>query len=38
MIAHETGLGDATTLCRVFRRELGITPGRYRKQVLGERR
>jgi len=38
LIAQETGLGDATTLCRVFRRELGMTPGRYRKQVLGEKR
>lgn len=37
-IAYETGFVDATTLCRVFRRELGTTPGQYRKQVLGSKR
>lgn len=37
-IASETGFRTPNELCRVFRRELGITPGRYRKQVLGERR
>ncbi len=37
-IASQTGFRDATTFCRVFRRELGMTPGQYRAQVLGEER
>lgn len=35
-IAVKAGFRDATTFCRVFRRELGMSPGQYRKQVLGD--
>jgi AraC-like DNA-binding protein len=34
-VALENGFPDATTLCRIFRREIGITPGQFRKQALG---
>lgn len=37
LIASEAGLGDSTNLCRVFRRELGISPGEFCKQMLGNR-
>lgn len=37
-IAHDSGFADATTLCRVFHRELGLTPGQYRKQVISGRK
>lgn len=30
-IAAETGFADAKSLCRVFKREMGITPNSYRK-------
>jgi LacI family transcriptional regulator len=36
-IAAKAGFRDATTLCRVFRREVGVSPNRYRKQVLGDK-
>lgn len=34
-IALDSGFGSATRLHQVFRRELGITPGQYRRQWLG---
>ena len=36
-IAEEVGFRLATRMNEVFQRELGMTPGTYRKQVLGER-
>ena len=36
-IAQATGLRDDRNLCRVFKREVGSTPGAYRKRILGER-
>jgi len=30
VVATTTGFADAATLCRVFRRELGVSPGAYR--------
>lgn len=36
-IATETGFGRAQLLNAVFRRELGMSPGEYRNQVLDER-
>jgi LacI family transcriptional regulator len=35
-IATDSGFGRAQLLNAVFRRELGISPSEYRKQVLGE--
>lgn len=36
-IARGTGFGTHNLMSRVFRRELGMTPSAYRKQVLGEK-
>lgn len=36
-IARRAGFGSADLMNQVFRRELGMTPSAYRKQVLGER-
>lgn len=36
-IAQMTGFSSSMIMGRVFQRELGMTPGAYRKQVLGER-
>jgi AraC-like DNA-binding protein len=33
VVARETGFSDATHLCRVFRRQLGVSPGAYRDQM-----
>jgi len=35
-IARDTGFSSPSLLHQVFQRELGMTPGAYRKQVLGE--
>jgi LacI family transcriptional regulator len=37
-VAAESGWRSSKELCRVFRRKLGMTPGQYRKKLLGERR
>jgi len=34
-IAHDVGFGEAMRMYEVFRRELGVTPGQYRKQRQG---
>jgi len=31
-IARDVGFGNSQRLCDVFRREVGISPGKYRKQ------
>jgi AraC-like DNA-binding protein len=31
-IAQDVGFGSAARMCTVFRRELGVTPGQYRRQ------
>lgn len=36
-IARQTGFGQQSNLTRVFRRELGVTPSDYRKQILGDK-
>lgn len=36
-IAEQTGFGTGTAMSHVFRRELGMSPKAYRKQVLGKR-
>ena len=35
-IARQSGLGSADTLCKIFRREVGVAPTAYRKTILGE--
>ncbi|MBE6651014.1 MAG: AraC family transcriptional regulator [Ruminococcaceae bacterium] len=32
-IAAEVGFSDAKTLCRIFKKEMGITPNKYRKEI-----
>ena len=34
-IARDVGFGKAMRMYEVFRRELGVTPGQYRKQRQG---
>ena len=31
-VARQTGLGDASTLWRLFTRQLGVTPAEYRER------
>lgn len=35
-IARNVGFGDSMRLCEVFRRELGVTPSRYRRERQAE--